>query len=55
MCACFCLETGLNKFFYTSAQMGISCIKCVLEVVLKASSQTHSRLNFLDILSIYYR
>ena len=30
MCACFCLETRLNKFFHTSAQMGISCIKCVL-------------------------
>ena len=35
MCACFCLETGLNKFFDTSAHMGISCIKCDLEKVEK--------------------
>ena len=31
MCACFCFATGLNKFFHTSAQMGISCIKRVME------------------------
>ena len=29
----FYLELGLNKFFHTSAQMGISYIKCVLEEV----------------------
>ena len=39
MCACFYLETGPNKFFPTSAQMGISCIKCVLGEVRKANSQ----------------
>ena len=39
MCACFYLETGFNKFFHTSAQMGISCIKCVLEDVWKTNSQ----------------
>ena len=40
MCDCFCfLVTGLNKFFRTSAEMGISCIKCVLEEVFKANSQ----------------
>ena len=39
MCACFCLETGLNKFFHTSAQMGISCIKCVLEEFWKTNSR----------------
>ena len=51
MCACFCLETGLNKFLYTSAQMGISCIKCVLEEVSfeKQILKTYSQLNFLDI------
>ena len=32
VCVCFWLETGLNKFFQKiSAQIGISCIKCVLE------------------------
>ena len=39
MRACFCLETGLNKFFHKSAQMGILCIKYVLEEVWKANSQ----------------
>ena len=39
MCACFCLETGLNNLFNTGAQMGISSIKCVLEEVWKANSQ----------------
>ena len=33
MCAGFCLETGLNKLFHTSAQKGISCIIGVLEEV----------------------
>ena len=55
MCACFCLEIGLNKFFHASAQMGISCIKCVLEEVWKQILKTHNSLNFLNILSIYYR
>ena len=54
MCACFCLETGINKFFHTSAQMGISCMKCVLKFE-KQILKTHSLLNFSDILSIYYR
>ena len=31
LCACFCLTTGLNKFYHTSAQMDIPSIKCVLE------------------------
>ena len=31
MCAFFGSETGLNKFYHTNAQMGISCLKCVLE------------------------
>ena len=33
MRACFCLVTGLNKFFHTSAQMGFTYIECVLEEV----------------------
>ena len=36
MCDCFRLETGLNKFYYSSARMGISCIKFVLEEVFKS-------------------
>ena len=39
MCAYFCLETRLNKFFRKSTQMGILCIKCVLEEVRKTNSQ----------------
>ena len=35
----FCLTTGLNKFYHTSIQMGISCIKCVLEELWKDNSQ----------------
>ena len=31
LCAWFCLTIGHNKFYHTSAQMGIPCIKCVLE------------------------
>ena len=37
MYACFCMATGLNKFFHTGAQMGISCIKCVVVVVFERS------------------
>ena len=29
--AYFCLPTGLNKFYHTSAQMGIPCMKCVIK------------------------
>ena len=47
MCAGFCLETGHNKFFHTSAQMDISCIKCVLEEFLKTNSQNSQRTQFL--------
>ena len=39
----FCLKTGLNKFFHTNAQMGISSIKCVLEELFeKQILKTHS-------------
>ena len=31
LCACFCLTTGLNKFYHTIAKMGIPCIKVVLK------------------------
>ena len=55
MCACFCLETGLNKFYHTSAQMGISCIKYVWKKFEKQILKTHSLLNFLDISSIFCR
>ena len=55
MRACFCLETRLNKFYHISAQMGISCVKCVLEKIEKQILKTHSLLNFLDTLSIYRR
>ena len=47
MCASFCLETRLNKFFHTSAQMGISCIKCVLEEFCKTNSLNSQRTQFL--------
>ena len=36
---CFCLTTGLYKFYHMSAQMGIPCIKCVLEELWKINSQ----------------
>ena len=35
MCAYFGFEIGLDKFFHKSAQMGISCIKCVSEEFFK--------------------
>ena len=35
--------------------MGIPSIKYALEELWKPNSQTHSRLKFLDILSIYRR
>ena len=54
MCACFCLETGLYKFFHTSAQMGISCIKCVLEEVGKANSQNSQPTQFLRYLKYLF-
>ena len=47
MYACFCLETGLNQFFHTSAQMRISCIKCVLEEFLNTNSQNSQPTQFL--------
>ena len=37
--ACFCLTTGLSKFYHTSAQMGISCINCVQEELRETNSQ----------------
>ena len=46
---------AFNKFFHTSAQMGISFIKCVLEEVWKQNLKIQRGLHFLDILSIYYR
>ena len=55
LCASFFLETGINKFFHTSAQMGISCIKYVYEEFGKQILKFHSRLKFLEILSIYRR
>ena len=59
MCACFSLKTGLNKFFHTSAEMGILCITCVLEEVLKANSQNPQPTQFLRyfkyLLHIYRR
>ena len=39
MCVCFCLTTGLYKFYHTSAQMGIPCKKYVLEELWKTNSQ----------------
>ena len=39
MWTCLCLTTGLNKFYHTSARMGIPCIKCVLEELCKTYSQ----------------
>ena len=47
MFACFCLATGLNKFFHKSAQMGISCINCVLEEFWKTNSQNSQPNQFL--------
>ena len=47
MCASFCLGTGLNKFFQKSAQMGISCFKCILEEFRKAIEQNSQRNQFL--------
>ena len=37
--AYLCLKTGLYKFYHTSAQMGIPCIKCVLEELWKTKYQ----------------
>ena len=37
--AYFCFTAGLNTFYHTSAQMGIPCIKCVLEELRKRNSQ----------------
>ena len=42
-----CNLITFNKFFHTSAQMGISCIKCVLEEVWKANSQNSQPTQFL--------
>ena len=47
MCAYFCLGTGLNRSFHTSAQMGISYIKCVLGEVWKTNSQNSLLTKFL--------
>ena len=38
LCAYASLTTGLNKFHHTSVQMGIACIKCVLEDLSKTNS-----------------
>ena len=39
LCTYFCLTTGLYKFYHTSAQMGVPCIKYVLEELWKTNSQ----------------
>ena len=44
-----CILTYFNKFFHTSTQMGILCIKYVLVEFEKHILKTHSPLNFLDI------
>ena len=56
LCACFCLTIWVNKFYHSSAQMGIPCIKCVLEKLLKTNSQNSKStqvLTLIDSLSIY--
>ena len=45
------VEIGLNKFFHTSAQMDISCIKCVFGENWKANSQNSQPTQFL----IYFK
>ena len=47
MCACFSLETWLNKFYHTSDQMGISCIKCVMKEFWKPNTQNSQSTQFL--------
>ena len=47
MCACFCLETELNKFFHKSTHLGMSCIKSILEEIWKACSQNSQPTQFL--------
>ena len=56
MCACFCVATGIDNLFHASTQMGISCIKCVLEEFSNQILKNHTRLKFLDIyVSIAYK
>ena len=55
MGACFRLETGLNKFFHTSAQMGTSCIKCVLEEFWKKIYQNSLSTQFLRYFKYQYQ
>ena len=43
--ACFCLTTGLFKFYHTSAQMGIPCIKWVLDKFSKLTVDTSSKID----------
>ena len=50
MCAYFCLETGLNKLFHTCAQMGISCMKCVLKKIVGSNNFSAQ---FIKIISHY--
>ena len=50
-----CLTPGLYKFYHTSAQMGIPCIKCVLEELWKTILKTHKRHKFLNSSRIYRR
>ena len=42
LCACFCLTTGLYKFYHTSDQMGIPCINVSWKNCETQILKTHS-------------
>ena len=49
-------DNGLNKFYYTSSQMGIPCIKCVIEEYtrLLVVNNKFSKLTADSIFKIFY-
>ena len=54
LCVCVCLTTGPNKFYQASAQLGIPCIKCVLEELFIQSYQILIISNACIFLMLYF-